>query len=232
MSDSLRSSGLPPSRSVLKATLFGGLDRQQQARLLANGVRRHFDHGQIIQHRGDDGRGFWLIRSGQVAVGQFGPDGDFDTVALLGPGDSYGELAMLAASPRVVDAVAQGPVEALLIHADAFERLLAEDPPAMRRLLSGLAAQLQETIDMLVLMRRTQGFERIARLLVTLSGEAPLPARIAITQQALADLAGTSRQTVSEALSRFERHGAIQRHYGAVSVTDRKALATIRWRRD
>jgi len=231
MSDILQIAKNPTSRSVIKATLFDGLGPDQQARLAAQGVLRRFAAGQIIQQRGDDARGFWLIRSGQVAVGQFGPDGDFDAVALLGPGDSYGELAMLAGSPRVVDAVAQGSVEAMLIRADALERLLAEDPATMRRLLAGLAAQLQETIDMVVLMRRSQGFERIARLLVILSGDRPLPASISITQQGLADLTGTSRQTVNEALRLFEDHGAIRRGYGAIVLTDRRILTATPWRR-
>ena len=74
--------------------------------------------------------GFWLIESGSVAVGQFLPDGDFRGVALLGPGDSWGELAMFADRPRVVDAVARSACKLRHIRAPQFEAALSLEAAA------------------------------------------------------------------------------------------------------
>lgn len=231
MSDILQSGQPGGLRSTLSASLIRALAPSQQAALYKSGPLRQFGPGGIIQQRGDDAGGFWLIERGQVSVGQYNPDGSFDALALLGPGDSYGELAVLSGQPRVVDAVAVGEVEARFIPADALDRVLGDDPAAMRRLLAALSMQLQETLDMVVAMRRSQGFDRVAKLLVALAGKQPPPARIAITQQALGELAGISRMTVSEALRCFAGHGLIRLGYRAIEVIDPARLSRRTWRR-
>ena len=79
--------------------LFETLDTALQAHLIKGSTEREFGDGQIIQQRGDVADGFWLIQQGAVTVGQFLPDGEFRAVALLGPGDSYGELAVFSGRP-------------------------------------------------------------------------------------------------------------------------------------
>lgn len=231
MSDILHFESPAGLRSSQSTTLFKALSPEQQEGLRRSGIMRQFASDQIIQQRGDHANGFWLIEAGQVSVGQFSQDGSFDAIALFGPGDSYGEVAVLAGQPRAVDAVALGDVVARFIHAEMLERELAADPAVMRSLLSSLAAQLQETLDMVMAMRRSQGFDRVAKLLVALAGSRTLPARIPITQQALAELAGISRMTVSEALRLFANQGLIRLGYRAIEVFETERLRLQTWRR-
>lgn len=218
-----------PSRSLRAAMMFSVLPPALQERLRKSAPLRRFADGQLIQQKGDTARGFWLIEEGAVSAGQFLLGGEFRGVALLGPGDSYGELALLSGGPRIVDAVARGP--AVLRHIDGagFERELADDPAAMRALLGAMAAQLQEVLDLLAGTRRRTAAARTAALLANLAGGGAAPRRVSVTQQELADLLGVTRATANGALRELEAAALVHRRYGAIAVPDpaRLRLASL-----
>ena len=205
--------------------LFSALDSGLQAHLIRTSRERSFSDGQIIQQRGDAADGFWLIEEGAVRVGQFLPDGDFRAVALLGPGDSYGELAVFANKPRIVDAVSRGTSRVRLIAARPFLEALGNYPASSRALLGALSEQLQDTLAILAGLRRGTNPERLAGILATMAGDAPGPSTVAITQQELADLLGVTRATANAALGELQRRRLVERGYGTVRVPDRDALA-------
>ncbi len=207
--------------------LFAPLPQAMREALRASAPLRRFADGQLIQSRGDTPDGFWLIEEGRVSVGQFRPDGDFRGVAMLGPGDSYGELAMLSGRTRIVDAVARGPAALRAIRTSAFDRLLAVDPDAMRLLLAALASQLQETLDLLANLRRGSTVMRAARLLANFAGSGPATRTLALTQQEVADLLGVTRATANLALRYLEETGLVERGYGTIAVPEPARLALV-----
>lgn len=204
--------------------MFSTLPTALREELSASAPERRFDAGQIIQHRGEKATGFWLIASGSVAVGQYRPDGEFRAVAVLGPGDSWGELAMFADRPRVVDAVARTACNLRFVREAAFERALANDPKAMRALLGALSVQLQEILDITTGIRSGSARSRVAGMLATLSSGSDLPATIMLSQSELAELLGLSRMTINSALKAYAESGLIRRSYGAIEVLDREGL--------
>ena len=207
--------------------LIPALDENARSFLKTKGIRRSFAHDQIIQQRGDKAEGVWLIESGAVIVGQFLPEGEFRSVALLGPGDSYGELALFSGLPRVVDAIARGPSELMHIPGSAVDALFAERPEAMRLMLGAMAQQLQEVLDIVAGIRRGSSMARIAAMLANLSGNAHGEARIAITQQELGELLGLTRATVSTALGELERDGVLERGYGSIRLLQPERLRLL-----
>ena len=207
--------------------LFAALPERVQASLREDARERSFSEGQIIQQRGDEAEGFWLIESGSVAVGQFLPGGDFRGVALLGPGDSWGELAMFANRPRVVDAVARSACKVRHIRAPQFEAALRDDPLAMRGLLGALSRQLQDVLDVVAGIRRGSGPTRVAAMLLTLSEKSDDPGLIRIAQQELGELLGLTRATVNAALRAFERQGLLTRRYGMIELRDPAGLQRV-----
>lgn len=207
---------------MVAPTLFGLLDPSVQAQLRRGAPVRDFSPGQLVQQRGDPSDGFWLIDSGAVAVGQFTQDGEFRAVAHMRAGDSYGELAWLAKRPRVVDAIARTRCTLRWIEGARYEAALAQHPAAMRRLLGGLAEQLQETINLVTGQRGGGAAARIAHFLRNLSASGPV---ISLGQQELGDLAGVTRVTVNSVLKALERDGCISRGYRRITVIDRQRLA-------
>ncbi|MDG5752212.1 Crp/Fnr family transcriptional regulator [Qipengyuania sp. XHP0211] len=204
--------------------LFASLDTGLQAHLKRGARLRQFADGQIIQQRGQVADGFWLIEEGAVMVGQFGRDGDFRAVALLGPGDSYGELAVFAKRPRIVDAVSRGESRLRLIGAKAFLDALGNYPASMRALLGALSEQLQDTLGQLAGMRRGTNPARMAGLLANMAGPGDGPASVAITQQELAELLGITRATANAALGELQKRKLVTRGYGSLAIPDRAAL--------
>ena len=212
------------TRSLSAPMLFSALPESVRDELKAGSPARSFDAGQIIQQRGEEASGFWLIASGSVAVGQFLASGEFRAVAVLGPGDSWGELAMFAGRPRVVDALARTDCSLHHIRAPAFEAALAQEPAAMRALLGALSTQLQEMLDVTAGIRSGSARARVAGLLATLTGADAPPVTIGLSQHELAELLGLSRMTVNSALREFEQIGQIRRMYGRIEVVDRSGL--------
>ncbi|WP_164931253.1 Crp/Fnr family transcriptional regulator [Erythrobacter sp. HKB08] len=204
--------------------LFSVLPEDLQEALRADAPLRSFSDGQLIQQRGDEAEGFWLIESGSVSVGQFLANGEFRGVALLGPGDSYGELAMFSKRPRVVDAISRGASTARLLTAPRFEAAIAARPDAMRAMLGALSQQQQELLDVIGGMRRGTSRARVAGLLGNLAGISEEPRQVAITQHELGDFLGLSRATANACLRELEKEGLIERSYGAITVRDAEAL--------
>ncbi|GAA4045947.1 Crp/Fnr family transcriptional regulator [Parerythrobacter jejuensis] len=190
---------------------------------------RKYGKEQLLQQRGDHADGFWVIAKGSVAVGFFHADGEFRAVALLGPGDSWGELAMFAGRPRVVDAIARTGSVVHFVRAAAFETILAERPAAMRTLLGALSAQLQETLDVMAGIRSGSAKGRVAGMLGALSGGQMGSMTITISQQELAELLGLTRATVSAALRDLEHAGWLKRGYGKIELVhpDELELAAL-----
>lgn len=204
--------------------MFAVLEPRLQDELRDRSPVQNFSDDQIIQQKGESAKGFWLIEEGSVAVGQFLPQGEFRGAALLGPGDSWGELAMFAKRPRIVDAISRGKSLVRHIGESDFNSVLARHPEAMRDLLASLSWQMQQLIDVVSGIRRGSAVPRIAGMLLTLAGETERATSIAITQQELGEQLGLTRATINIALREFERQGAIRRSYGAVEVLDHSKL--------
>lgn len=205
--------------------LFSALDPALQAHLVRTSRERGFADAQIIQQRGDPADGFWLIEKGAVRVGQFLPDGEFRAVALLGEGDSYGELAVFSGKPRIVDAVSRGESRLRLIAAKPFLEALGNYPASTRALLGALSEQLQDTLSIVTGLRHGTNPARLAGILATMAGEQDRSASITITQQELADLLGVTRATANAALKELQKRGLVERGYGSIRVPDRDRLA-------
>lgn len=204
--------------------LFASLDAALQVHLIRHSAVRRFADGQIIQQRGEKADGFWLIEEGSVMVGQFLPGGEFRAVAVLGSGDSYGELAVFAAKPRIVDAVSRGDSSIRFIAARPFLDALSNYPGSTRALLGALSEQLQDTLSQLAGLRRGTNPQRLAALLANMAVEAEGRTSVSVTQQELADLLGVTRATANAALRELHKRRLVERGYGAVSIPDRDRL--------
>lgn len=226
MSDSLHLEirKMTAGRSMVAPTLFGRLDPNLQERLRKAAPLRSFTDGAIIQQRGDTPSGFWLIETGSVTVGQFLAEGQFRALAVLGPADSYGELALFSGKRRVVDAVARGAADLRWIDGARFEAALADDPASMRRMLGALAEELQEMLGVITGLRRGSAKRRISAMLINLTGSDILPSKIIIGQDEIAELAGVTRATVNKVLRELEQGRVLLRGYGMVEIIDPAGL--------
>lgn len=208
--------------------MFGVIDADLRERLLRDAPLRQFTDGQIIQQRGDKSTGFWVIDSGRVTIGQYRASGDLRALALLGPGDSYGELSVFARNTRAVDAIADGPAALHWIASAPFEALLDARPDQLRKLLGAVCEELQEVLGTLAGTGSTDSATRLAGLLSNLAGGDAdnNTARVTMGQQELGELLGLTRATVSKVLRQFEREGIVKRGYREITILNSAALRT------
>lgn len=192
------------------------------ALLLREGTLCRFDAGALIQQKGDDGDGFWLIKSGRVSLCRFADDGNVTIFGVLGSGDLFGELAYFAGVARQVDAIADGKASLVRISAPLIERLLANQPEFARWLLKSLSNQLRTALDQIEGERQLSAQQRIVRrLLEMVRREGPT---LAISQQQLGELIGVSRITSGQVLRRLAQNELISLEYSRIIVRDPEKL--------
>lgn len=221
-----QSQNLPENsgRSVGAPALFDSFPARLQAELRKRAIRRKFSPGQFLYHRGDPADGFWIVETGQVKLGHQNEQGAMDVLVILGPGDSFGELACLGDFDRVLDAEALGDVEMVWVSDAIFSEVMATSPDIARDMLRILAKQLQEALDNLLVFRNMPAPKRLAQRLLAFAADREPPVKLGIKQQDLAELIGVSRMTIASALAELEKLGLVTRHYGHIAVEDPAAL--------
>ncbi|MGH8336865.1 MAG: Crp/Fnr family transcriptional regulator, partial [Gammaproteobacteria bacterium] len=173
-------------RSVGAPALFGSFPEGLRDELWKKAIRRSFTAGQFLQHRGDPADGFWIIDKGQVKLGHQDAQGNMHVLFILGPGDSFGELACLGHFSRVLDAEALGAVDMLFVSDGIFSTALAHSPEIAREMLKVLAQQLQEALDNLLVFRNMPAPKRLAQRLLAFAANREPPVKLSIRQQELA----------------------------------------------
>jgi CRP/FNR family transcriptional regulator, cyclic AMP receptor protein len=215
------------TRSISAPALFAAFPPALQRQLRESAIRKSFRDGQFLYHRGDRADGFWLINSGQVKIGYYNDSGDMQVIAIMGAGDSFGELACFGQFVRVVDAQAMGPVEGLWITDIQLTAAMSSSPEIIRELMRILATQLQEALNDMFFFRNMSATQRLAQRLLALGEGKAAPIKLAIRQQELAELIGVSRMTIASSLGELEKTAFVERHYGYLVIADPTGLR--RW---
>jgi CRP-like cAMP-binding protein len=196
--------------------LFAGLPRHDVEAVLEAARRRTFAKGEVVFHHGDPGDSLHLVVKGRFAVRVMTPLGDVATLGIRGPGESFGEMAIVEPEAhRSATVQALEPAETLAL---AYSRLGELRPAVDRMLVVLLADQLRRNNELLLDAFYVPAERRVLRRLLEL-GE-----RVALTQEELAQLAGTSRATVNRVLRDEEKRGALRLDRGRVTVLDVEAL--------
>ena len=197
--------------------------------LVRTAQRRRFRAWEVLFRRGDTGDGVYAVISGQVCVFADTADGDETVIAMRGPGEVVGEMALLDDLPRSASARAQSDVETAWVSRDQFEAWLKAHPAAAREMLTALAQRLREATDQLAEVALLSIETRLARRLWTeyarqARGEPVAGARIELSQSQIASLLGVTRESVNKHLARLRAAGAVATDAGAIVLTDPTAL--------
>jgi CRP-like cAMP-binding protein len=192
--------------------------------LLTNGRRRSFSRGEVVFHRDDPADAMHLVRQGRFAVQITTPLGDTAILALVRPGESFGEAALLPPyAPRSATVFALDECETLSLHRLDFDRMRTVEPAVNDLLLSLYTDKVRHLSDQLVQALYLPADKRLRRRLCELVDGA-VEGDVPLTQEQLASLAGTSRATVNKVLREEQRRGTVVLTRGRTRVTDRPAL--------
>jgi CRP/FNR family transcriptional regulator len=214
-----------------RVPLFMTLAPQELDQVAQVAVPRHFAANQVVFREGDSSDTCYVIRDGHVRAVRAHLDGRTITLAQFGPGDFFGELAMLDEERRSATIETLEKTEALAILGTDMRRLLREHPEISVKLIAALGRRLRETNERLT----RQSFQTVQSRVASALGQLVAAARaegaggggdvlITATQAELAQLAGSSRESASRFLAVLERAGIITQGRGKLTVHDPSAL--------
>ncbi len=201
---------------------FSALGPSAIAQVASLCVSRNLSHGETLFVKGDPGDALYGVRRGQIVITTTTQSGRQLTLNILGPGDVFGEIALLDGQPRSADATASGRVELFMIRRSDFQDLLKRQPDITTRIIELLCERLRFSSDRLEEASLLPFKTRLARRLLKLADD--FGGDIAITQEELSILVGAGRETVNRQLQKWQKSGIMQIGRGRVKLVDLSQL--------
>jgi CRP/FNR family cyclic AMP-dependent transcriptional regulator len=213
-----------------RVKIFSGLTPQELVDLASVAVPRHWDAGEVIFREGDTGDTCYVVQHGSVRVTRNHSDGRTITLAELRPGEMFGELAMFDSERRSATIESMEDTTGVAILAGDLRRLLMRHPEIAIKLLSAFADRLKEANERISRQSFQTVASRVAGVLLAHSealmaeGAGAQNILIRSTRAEIAQLAGSSRESVSRFLATLERAGLVACGRGKVVIHDPAAL--------
>jgi CRP/FNR family cyclic AMP-dependent transcriptional regulator len=211
---------------VRRAPLFEALDSDDAEALLTQMSPVRMERGDILFREGESGDSLYVIREGKIKLGRSSSDGRENLVAILGPGEMFGELSLFDPGPRTMTATAVAETQLMGLGNDSLTGLLTGRPEVAKALLAALAKRLRRTNEHLADLVFTDVPGRVAKALLDLAERFGRPVDNGVmvshdlTQEELAQLVGASRETVNKALADFATRGWLKLEARAVLLLD------------
>jgi CRP/FNR family transcriptional regulator, cyclic AMP receptor protein len=215
---------------VRSAPLFAALDEDAASSLRQSMVEVWLGRSEELFSEGDQGDRLYVIVEGKIKLGRSSSDGRENLLAILGPGEMFGELSLFDPGPRTATATSVGDSRLIGLGHDALEPWLLRHPEVAQKLLNALARRLRRTNETLADLVFSDVPGRVAKALLDLSTRFGKPADDGVlvahelTQEELAQLVGASRETVNKALADFASRGWLRLEARAVVLLDIERL--------
>ncbi len=222
----------PPVTSAEESTvgllrsvpLFAELDPDELEQFSRVAIPRSYPAGTRVFHEGDHSDACYIVKSGTFRVTREHPDGRAITLATLGEGDIVGELAMLDGEVRSASVeTLGGDGELLALPANDVRSLLERHPEITVKFVAALTRRLRSANERISRQSFQTVPSRVAGVLsqmVAEEGEDGRQVTIRMNQADLAQLAGTSRESVSRFLADLERSGVVKAGRGQVTILE------------
>lgn len=211
---------------VRRAALFAALDDGDVSALRSTMSTTRLQRGEVLFREGQRGDRLYVIVTGKIKLGRSSTDGRENLMAILGPGEMFGELSLFDPGPRTATATAVADTELIGMGNESLHEYLKDRPAVSLALLGALARRLRRTNDSVADLVFTDVPGRVAKALLELSGRFGRPVEEGVmvahdlTQEELAQLVGASRETVNKALADFATRGWIKLEARAVLLLD------------
>jgi len=219
------------SVSMLRNVLFfGGLSDEELAALAESVGKRTFARGMIIFHKGVVGRSLYIIESGRVRIFLLSESGQELSLNIYGPGDVFGELALLDGLPRSAGAVTMEKTVTLTLHRDDFLRHIEAQPRMAWSIMEVLSKRLRYTTEYAESLAFLDVCGRVAARLLELGDryglqtEDGIVIELRLTQAELATWVAATREFVNKALGIFRDQGLLEIDGQRITILNRPGL--------
>jgi CRP/FNR family transcriptional regulator/CRP/FNR family cyclic AMP-dependent transcriptional regulator len=215
--------------ALLNVPFFASLSDQELKALAESLEKRTFGKGMIIFHKGSPGHTMYIIESGKVRIFILSESGQEISVNIYGPGDTFGELALLDGLSRSAGAVAVEQTVTLALHRDDFLRHLEAYPRMAQSIIEVLSTRLRYTTNYAESLAFLDVYGRVAAKLLELAErygvqKEGIEIELRLTQAELASWVGTTRESVNKVLGTFRGQGLIEVKGKKITILDRQGL--------
>lgn len=211
--------------------LFASLDAEAAVALEGAMRTERARRGDVIFREDDEGDRLYVILEGKVKIYRRSVDGRENMLAVLGPGDMFGELSLFDPRPRTASAATVTDATLLSLAHDDLRPWLTGRPGVAAHLLQALAQRLRRTNEAMADLVFSDVPGRVAKVLLDFAErfgsttDEGVQVTHDLTQEELAQLVGASRETVNKALSDFAGRGWIRVQGRSVMVLDAERLS-------
>jgi CRP-like cAMP-binding protein len=231
---------IPPSklridrrRLLQGVSIFSSLSQAELDRLLEATSTKRLSRGEVLFRKGDPGRQLYGLVQGRLRIFAVGPDGKEMVFHIADPGDVIGEIALLDSNPRSANVVAIEDVELLCLDRRDFLPFLERHPHVAIELAGLLAARVRRLSelaeDSILLALRA----RLAKKLIALARNYGQPTDagtridLKLSQQALGELVGTSRESINKQLRDWSQRDLVRFERGTLTLLDVSRLEAL-----
>lgn len=216
-----------------KLPLFQDLTHDTLVRLAESMQLNEVRRRQVVYLPGDPGAAVYFVNGGRVKISKVTRDGKELTLDYRGPGEIFGELCLIDGGPR--EEMAEAMENALITEVErgVFERIVQREGIVGYRLTKILAQRRREVENKIENLVFKDVNAKLAELLLRLGTEYGVDdargvlVALKITHQEMANLIGSTRETVSLTLSQFKKNGLIQTEGRKMILADREGLRAL-----
>ena len=214
-------------------TFFGSLTDQETRQLLKPAIIKSVKKHDVVFRRGDRGDGLYGVLAGRVLITIDSADGKELILNSHGPGEFFGEVALLDQVGRSASAVAGEKSELLFVGRHVFRDFLHQRPEVMTRIISVLCARLRRSTDIIEDSAFLNASSRLAKQIISLASGSGRPEQndraptARMSQMDLARMLGVSREFVNKKLKLWRAAGIVELRYRTVTVRDMHSLEQL-----
>jgi CRP/FNR family transcriptional regulator, cyclic AMP receptor protein len=194
-----------------RVPLLSGLSDAQLESLAAGSVRRSFPKGRTIVSEGEPSQSLYILLSGRAKVQRSDSEGKEVILAVLGPGECFGEMSLIDDAPRSASVITLEPCDFMSLNKESFKALLAQSHDMAMQVMRGLVKRLREADKKIETLALLDVYGRVARVLLDFSeqvnGERIVKNKL--PRQEIAKMIGASREMVSRVMKGLESDGFI-----------------------
>ena len=201
------------SELLRNVSMFRGLPKEALEPLTQRLAPRRAAKDELIIVEHQAGDALYIVASGKVKVSILGENGREMILSMLGPGEVFGEMSLLDGQPRSARVTAAATSLLYVLSREAFRDYLHATPQSALNILAEMTRRLRRADDIIGSLALLDVYGRVAHTLLELARKEGVQGEDGIlidnrpTQQDLAAMVGTTRETVSRALNEFARNG-------------------------
>jgi CRP/FNR family transcriptional regulator, cyclic AMP receptor protein len=213
--------------------IFTEFEDKDVSKIVDIGLARKYTKNSIIFLEDEAGAILFIIISGKVKVVRTDEDGKEVILSILGPGDFFGEMALLDGLPRSATVVALDEAELFIIHRREFLKMIEDSPKVATSLLIELTRRLRKADEQIESLSLKDAVGRVATVIIQLADDVGKIRKGQVIiedfplQQDLANMAGTSRETISRTIHQFMRHGYVDQQGNKLVINEYDKFKSI-----